>query len=39
MFESKDCNKWIIDTNGEFGSGASEKIWLVNPTTKEKTEF
>ena len=39
MFEIKNFNNWIIDTNGEFGSGASEKIWLVNPTTKEKGLF
>lgn len=39
MFEIKNFDNWVIDTNGEFGSGASEKIWLINSTTKEKGLF
>lgn len=31
MFDIKDFNKWNIDKNSnKFGSGASEKIWLIS---------
>ena len=40
MFEVKNFDNWIEDIeSGKFGSGASEKIWLVNPETKEKGLF
>ena len=40
MFEVKNFDNWIEDTeSGKFGSGASEKIWLINPKTKEKGIF
>ena len=40
MFEVKDFNSWIEDKDsGRFGSGASEKIWLINPKTNEKGLF
>ena len=40
MFEVKNFNNWIEDTeSGKFGSGASEKIWLINSETKEKGIF
>ena len=40
MFEVKNFDKWIEDTeSGKFGSGASEKIWLINPETKEEGIF
>ncbi len=40
MFEVKNFDNWIEDTeSGKFGSGASEKIWLINPETKEKGIF
>ena len=36
MFEVKNFDNWIEDkVSGKFGSGASEKIWLVNPETNE----
>ena len=40
MFEVKKFDKWLEDTEyGKFGSGASEKIWLVNPETNERGLF
>ena len=40
MFELKNFDNWIEDIeSGKFGSGASEKIWLINPKTKEKGIF
>lgn len=40
MLEIKNFNNWLEDEKeGKFGSGASEKIWLVNPETKEKGLF
>ena len=40
MFEIKNFDNWIEDIeSGKFGSGASEKIWLINPDTKEKGIF
>ena len=40
MFEVKNFDKWLEDTEyGKFGSGASEKIWLVNPETNERGLF
>ena len=40
MFEIKNFDNWIEDTeSGKFGSGASEKIWLINPKTNEKGIF
>lgn len=40
MFEIKNFDNWIEDIeSGKFGSGASEKIWLINPETKEKGIF
>ncbi len=40
MFEVKKFDNWIEDTeSGKFGSGASEKIWLINQETKEKGIF
>ena len=40
MFEVKNFDHWIEDTEtGKFGSGASEKIWLINPETQEKGIF
>lgn len=36
MFEVKKFDNWIEDTeSGKFGSGVSEKIWLINQETKE----
>ncbi|HBC84825.1 MAG: hypothetical protein J6D03_01525 [Clostridia bacterium] len=40
MIEVKNFDNWIEDTeSGKFGSGASEKIWLINPETNEKGLF
>ena len=40
MFEIKNFNNWIEDKgSGKFGSGASEKVWLINPETDEKGIF
>ena len=40
MIELKNFDNWIEDTEtGKFGSGASEKVWLINPKTKEKGLF
>ena len=40
MIEIKNFDNWIEDVeSGKFGSGASEKIWLVNPDTNEKGLF
>ena len=40
MFELKNFDNWIEDIeSGKFGSGASEKIWLINPETNEKGLF
>ena len=37
MFEVKNFDNWI--ESGKFGSGASEKVWLINPETKDKGIF
>lgn len=40
MFEVKNFDNWVEDTeSGKFGSGASEKVWLINPESKEKGIF
>ena len=39
MFEVKNFDDWIEDKDSKFGSGASEKIWLMNPVTFEKGLF
>lgn len=40
MIEVKNFDNWIEDIeSGKFGSGASEKIWLINPETNEKGLF
>lgn len=39
MFELKNFDNWIEETSGKFGSGASEKIWLINPNNNEKGLF
>lgn len=40
MIEVKNFDNWIEDkASGKFGSGASEKIWLINPETNEKGLF
>ena len=40
MFEIKNFDNWIEDTeSGKFGSGASEKIWLINPENNQKGLF
>lgn len=40
MFKIKNFDNWLEDIeSGKFGSGASEKIWLVNPKTGEKGLF
>ena len=40
MIEVKNFDNWIEDSEaGKFGSGASEKIWLVNPENEEKGIF
>lgn len=40
MFEVKNFDNWIEDVeSGKFGSGASEKIWLINPETNERGIF
>ena len=40
MFEIKKFDNWLEDEeSGKFGSGASEKIWLVNPNNGEKGLF
>ena len=40
MFEVKNFDSWIEDTeSGKFGSGASEKVWLINSETNEKGLF
>ncbi len=40
MIEIKNFDNWIEDTeSGKFGSGASEKVWLINPETNEKGLF
>ena len=40
MTEVKNFDGWIEDKiSGKFGSGASEKVWLVNPETNEKGLF
>ena len=35
MYPLIDFNHWAIDEDTPFGSGASEKHWLVNEATKE----
>ena len=36
MIEVNNFDNWIEDSEaGKFGSGASEKIWLVNPENEE----
>lgn len=32
-------DKWEVDEDSPFGSGASEKKWLINPSTKQKGIF
>ncbi len=32
-------DKWEVDEDSPFGSGASEKKWLINPETKQKGIF
>ena len=40
MFEIKKFDNWIEDKGSrKFGSGASEKVWLINPKTDEKGIF
>ena len=40
MIEIKNFDNWIEDIeSGKFGSGASEKLWLINPETNEKGLF
>ena len=40
MIKVKNFDNWIEDTeSGKFGSGASEKIWLINPKTNKKGLF
>ena len=39
MFELKNFDKWTIDKDTQFGSGASEKLWLINPDTNERGLF
>mgnify|MGYP005763279449 CR=1 FL=1 len=40
MIEVKNFDNWIEDSQaGKFGSGASEKIWLINPENNEKGIF
>ena len=40
MIEVKNFDNWIEDTeSGKFGSGASEKLWLINPETNERGLF
>lgn len=40
MFEVKNFDDWEEDKeSGKYGSGASEKIWLINPKTNEKGLF
>ena len=40
MIKLKNFDNWIEDkASGKFGSGASEKIWLINPETYEKGLF
>ena len=40
MIEVKNFDNWIEDTeSGKFGSGASEKLWLINPKTNERGLF
>ena len=40
MFEVKNFDNWIEDKiAGKFGSGASEKLWIINPETNERGLF
>ncbi len=40
MYKIKNFDNWIEnEESGKFGSGASEKIWLVNPKTGQKGVF
>ena len=39
MFELKNFDNWNIDTETQFGSGASEKMWLINPETNKSGLF
>lgn len=40
MFEVKNFDNWMENkSSGRFGSGASEKIWLINSETNEKGLF
>ena len=39
MFEVKNFDDWIEDKDSKFGSGASEKIWLMDPVTRGKGLF
>ena len=40
MIEVKNFDNWVEDKDsGRFGSGASEKVWLINLETNEKGLF
>lgn len=40
MYQVINFDNWKEDSiSSKFGSGASEKIWLINPKTKEKGIF
>ena len=40
MIEVKNFDNWIEDIeSGKFGSGASEKLWLINKKKKKKGLF
>ena len=40
MFEIKIFDNWIEDEkSGKYGSGASEKVWLINPNDGSKGLF
>ena len=40
MYDIKNFDNWLENSErGQFGSGASEKKWLINPDTKEEGLF
>ena len=40
MFKINRFDDWISDnTSGTYGSGASEKVWLINPITGNRGLF
>lgn len=39
MKEFIDFDNWEVDEDSPFGSGASEKKWLINPDTKQRGIF